>query len=167
MDWGIDSLTKPQRKRIITIILTKGIYKARHTQSRRFLECVEDNFLTHLVSESARGGASLDLLLTNREGLVGDVVVGGRLGLSNHEMIEFSVLGEIKRGASKTTTMDFRRADFGLFRTLVERIPWEGFLKGKGVQAGWTFFKEVVLKAHEQATPICARRTNGEDNKHG
>jgi len=66
-------------------------------QSRRLLECVEDNLLTQLVSESTRGGASLDLLFTNREGLVGDVVVGGCLGLSDHEMIEFLINGEVKR----------------------------------------------------------------------
>jgi len=118
---------------------------------------VEDNFLTQLVSEPTRGGAPLDLLFTNREGLVRDVVVGGCLGLSDHEMIEFSVRGEVKRGASKTTTMDFRRADFGLFRTLVARVPWERVLKGKGVQAGWTFFKEEVLKAQEQAVPMCRK----------
>jgi len=64
---------------------------AERKQSRRFLECVEDDFLTQLVSEPTRGGASLDLLFTNREGLVGNVVVGGCLGFSNHEMIEFSV----------------------------------------------------------------------------
>jgi len=64
---------------------------AERKQSRRFLECVEDNFRMQLVSEPARGGASLDLLFTNREGLVGDVVVGSRLRLSDHEMIQFSV----------------------------------------------------------------------------
>jgi len=68
---------------------------AERKQSRRFLACVEDNFRTQLVSEPTRGGASLDLLFTNREGLVADVVVGGRLGLSDHEMIEFSVRGEV------------------------------------------------------------------------
>jgi len=45
--------------------------------------------------------------------------------------------------------MDFRRADFGPFRMLVERVPWETVLKSKEVQAGWTFFKEEVLKAQE------------------
>jgi len=74
---------------------------------------VEENFLTQLVSEPTRGGASLDLLFTNREGLVGDVVVGGCLGLSDHEMTEFSVRGEVKREASKTNTMDFWRACSG------------------------------------------------------
>jgi len=132
---------------------------AERKHSRSFLECVEDNFLTQLVSEPTRGGASLDLLFTNREGLVGDVVVRGHLGLSDHETTEFLVRGAVKRGASETTTMDFQRTDFGLLRTLVERVPWERVLKGKGVQAGSTFFREEVLKAQEQAVPTC-RKTN-------
>jgi len=64
---------------------------AEREQSRRFLECAEDNFLTQLVSEPTRGDASLDLLFTNREGLVGNVLGGGCLGLSEDEMIGFSV----------------------------------------------------------------------------
>ncbi|KAM9590852.1 uncharacterized protein ACIBXB_005900 [Morphnus guianensis] len=96
-------------------------------------------------------------MFTNREGLVRDVVVGGHVGLNDHEMIEFSILGDARKGVSKTTTMDFWRANFGLFRTLVERVPWETVLKGKGVQEGWTFFKKEVLKAQEQAIPMCGK----------
>jgi len=81
-------------------------------------------------------------------------VIRGHLGIRDHEMTEFLV-----RGASKTTSMDFRRADFGLFRMLFERVPWERVLKGKGVQTGCTFFTEEVLKAQEQAVPMC-RKTN-------
>jgi len=40
--------------------------------------------------------------------------------------------------------MDFQMEDSGLFRTLIEKVPWKRVLKGKGVQAGWTFFKEAV-----------------------
>jgi len=61
-----------------------------------------------LVSEPTRGGASLDLLFTNREGLVGDVVVEGHLWLSHHEMTEFLVRGEVKRGSAKPTPWTFR-----------------------------------------------------------
>ena len=85
---------------------------AQRKQSRRFLETVEDSFLTQLVSEPTRGGAPLDLLFTNREGLVGDVVVRSCLGQSDHEMVEFSILGEVRRGTSKTAVLDFRRANF-------------------------------------------------------
>ncbi|KAK4823485.1 LOW QUALITY PROTEIN: hypothetical protein QYF61_002549 [Mycteria americana] len=130
---------------------------AERKQSRRFLDCVADNFLTQLVSEPTREGAPLDLLFTNREGLVSHAIVGGCLGQNDHEMIEFLIRGEAARGVSKTATLDFRRADFGLFRRLVERVPWEAALMGKGVQEGWTFFKEEVLKAQERAVPRCRK----------
>ncbi|KAK4821278.1 hypothetical protein QYF61_017642 [Mycteria americana] len=130
---------------------------AERKQSRRFLERVADNFLTQLVSEPTREGAPLDLLFTNREGLVSDVMVGGCLGQSDHEMIEFLIRGEAARGVGKTATLDFRRADFSLFRRLVERVPWQAALRGKGVQEGWTFFKEEVLKAQERAVPRCRK----------
>jgi len=130
---------------------------AERKQSRRFLECVEDNFLTQLVGEPTRGGTLLDLLFTKREGLVRDVVVRGHLELSEHKMIEFSVHGQVKRGPSKITTMDFRRADFGLFRLLVDSVPRQRVLKGKGVQEGWTIFKEEVSKAQERAVPMCCK----------
>ncbi|PKU35038.1 adaptin ear-binding coat-associated protein 1 [Limosa lapponica baueri] len=107
---------------------------AEREQSRRFLECVGDYFLTQLVREPTREGALLDMLLVNREGPVGDVTVGGHLGRSDHEMIEFSILREARRGASRTATMDFRRADFGLFKSLLDRVLWEAALKGKGLQ---------------------------------
>ncbi|RMC12608.1 hypothetical protein DUI87_10130 [Hirundo rustica rustica] len=49
---------------------------AEKGQSRKFLECMEDTFLLQLVDEPTRGRTMLDLLFANRDGLVGDVVVG-------------------------------------------------------------------------------------------
>ena len=79
---------------------------AERKQSRRFLECVEENFLTQLVSEPTRGGASLDLLFTNIEELVGDVVVKGCLGLKDHEMTEFSEV-KLRGGPAKPPPWNF------------------------------------------------------------
>jgi len=53
------------------------------------------------VSEPTREGALLDLLFANREGLVGDVMDEGQLGHSDHEMIDFSILGEVRRGLAE------------------------------------------------------------------
>ncbi|KAJ7423524.1 hypothetical protein WISP_33455 [Willisornis vidua] len=99
---------------------------------RRFLECIKDNFLLQLVNEPTRGGALLDLLFTNREGLVGDVVVRGCLGHSDYEIREFSILRDARRAINKTSALDFRRADFGLFRRQVQSVPWETTLGGTG-----------------------------------
>ncbi len=61
---------------------------AGHKQSKRFLECVDNHFLTHVTEEPTRRGAMLDLVLTNKEGLVGNVELKGSLGCSDHEMVE-------------------------------------------------------------------------------
>ncbi len=110
-----------------------------------------------LVREPTRGGALIDLLFTNREGLVGDVKVGHCLGQSDHEIVEFSILGDVRRITSRTAILNFKRADFDLFRTLVARVPWESLLKGKGVQEAWTLLKMEILKAQEQAVPECCK----------
>jgi len=56
----------------------------------------------------------------------------------------------------------FRRADLVLFGMLVEKVPWERVLKGKGVQAGWMFFQEEGLNAQEQAMPMCHKMNQRE-----
>ena len=60
--------------------------------------------------------------------------VGHCLGQSDHKIVEFTILGDVRRVTSKTTILNFQRADFDLFRTLVAGVPWESLLKGNGVQ---------------------------------
>ncbi|GAB0197130.1 hypothetical protein GRJ2_002178300 [Grus japonensis] len=81
---------------------------AERKQSRRFLECIDDNFLLQVIEEPTRRGAMLDLILTNKEGLVGDVKLKGSLGCSDHEMVEFGILRAARRARSKLTILDFR-----------------------------------------------------------
>lgn len=54
---------------------------------------------------------------------MGDMEAGNCLGHSDCEMVEFSILDEVKRMDCKTTTLDFRKVDFELFRMLVGRDP--------------------------------------------
>lgn len=44
-------------------------------QSRRFLDSVSDNFLIQMTGEPPRRGDLLDLMLANKQGLIGDVKV--------------------------------------------------------------------------------------------
>jgi len=61
-------------------------YTARHKQTRRFLQCIGDNLLTQVVEKPTKRGVMLDFILTNVEGLVGDVRVGDSLGCSDHDV---------------------------------------------------------------------------------
>ena len=62
----------------------------------------------------------------------------------------YLILPEILH-VSKTATLDFRRADFELFGTLVGMAPWESILKGKGLM----LLTKEVLQVQEQEVPIC------------
>ncbi|GAB0190944.1 hypothetical protein GRJ2_001559700 [Grus japonensis] len=126
---------------------------AGHKQSRRFLEGTDNNFLLQVIEEPTRRDAMLDLVLTNKEGLVENVKLKGSLGCSDHKMVEFKILRAVRRAHNKLTTLDFRRADFGLFRDLLGRIPWDKALEGRGAQESWLVFKDHLLQAQERCIP--------------
>lgn len=63
--------------------------------SRRYLDCVKDNFLTEktflltlLLRMATRIGALLELLLANSQELFGDVVVNSSFGCSDLKLLE-------------------------------------------------------------------------------
>ncbi|XP_009635708.1 rho guanine nucleotide exchange factor 15-like [Egretta garzetta] len=81
-------------------------------------------------------------------------MVGGRVGHSHHGMLEFLILGEVRRGVSRRAPLDCPRAGLGQFRSLISRVPWEAILKGEGVQEG---FKKTIFNAQERAVPMCQK----------
>lgn len=69
--------------------------------------------LLHPSDRGTEERCSLDLILTNKEGLTRDV--RGK-GSSDNEMVEFGILKGGRTVKSKLTTLDVRTADFGLFK---------------------------------------------------
>jgi len=123
---------------------------AGHTQSRRFLECIDDNFLLQVTEEPMKRGVMLDIVLTTKDGLVGNVKVKGSLGCSDHKMEESKILRAARRVRTKLATLDFRRADFGLLRDLLGRKPWDKALEGRRAQESWSVFMDHFLQAQER-----------------
>ncbi|GAB0192678.1 mitochondrial enolase superfamily member 1 [Grus japonensis] len=92
----------------------------RQKQPRRFLENIKDNFLTQVTEHPTSRGAQQNVILDNKEELIGDVKVKTSLGWSAHKM-EFRILRGGTKIKRKITTPDFRRAEFGLFKDLLGR----------------------------------------------
>lgn len=72
-------------------------------------------------------------------------------------MTEILILSEVRKGVNKTSALDFQRVDYGLSRTLIQRVPWETVLNNKGVQEDWMSFKKDILKVWKLAVPMCRR----------
>jgi len=120
---------------------------AGHKQSRRLLECMDDNFLLQVIERPMSRDAVLDLVLINKLGLVGNSNPKGSFGCSDHKEVWFRILRAAREAQSKLTTMDFMSTDFGLFRDLLSRVPWHKFLEGRRAQGSWLIFQDHLLQA--------------------
>lgn len=69
--------------------------------------------------------ASAVLQMHKQGGLIGTVKTEA------HKVMEFRILRGARRTQSKIIVLDFRRADFGLFKDHLDRVPWDHALKGK------------------------------------
>jgi len=113
------------------------------------------------VEEPTRRDVLLDLVLTNEEGLGDDVKVGGSLGCSDYEMVQFSILHGESRPISRITTLNFRRANFGLFKDLLGGVPWVKALEGSGLQESWSLFKHHFLHTQDRCIPMSKKSSKG------
>ena len=52
------------------------------------------------------------------------------------KIMKILIPGQVRRGVSRSATMDFQMVDFSLFRSLVDKSPLESSPEGKGVQEG-------------------------------
>jgi len=134
---------------------------AMHLHSWKFVQSIDDNFLMKVVEEPTRRGTLLDLVLTNKEGLVEDVKVGGRLSCSDHEIVNFRILHGGSRATSRIKTLDFWRANFDLFKELLGGIPWDRALIGRGFQECQSLFKHHFLHAQDWCIPLIKKSRKG------
>ena len=59
--------------------------------------------------------------------------IGGSLGCSDQQMMEFRILCGGSRAISRIITLDFSRAILSLFKDLLGGIPWIRGLECRGV----------------------------------
>lgn len=110
----------------------------RSRQSRKLLECIEDNFLNQVIDSSTRRGAILEFMVTKTSELIRDFEIGGRQ--------QWSCTGRVHspegHGKSKDRTLNYRKAKFHLFKELVNRNPRELALRDKGEEQSWQIFDQ-------------------------
>ena len=136
---------------------------ASFRQSRRLLECTEDNFLNQVIDSPTRGDMILDLMVTNARELMCDVKIGDILGCSDQALTEVTVLRDMGQAKSNVRTLSFRKAKFESFKELVSRTPWETALRDKGSEWHWQICKNAFHRA--QALLISRRKRSGKGGK--
>ena len=132
-------------------------------QSRRFLNCIEDNFLSQVIDTPTQGDIILDLMVTTVIELTSDIKIGGSLGYSDHALVEFTLLRDTGKARSIVRTLNFRKTKFQLFKKLVNKTTREIVLRDRGAEQSWQIFKVVFRRAQELSVPRC--KQSGKEGK--
>jgi len=132
-------------------------------QSRRLLECIEDNFLSQVRYTPTRGDAILDQMVTSASELISDIKIGGSLGCSGHTLVEFAVLRGMGQVKTELGTLNFRKANFHLFKEFIDRTPWETTLRDKEGEQSWQIFKDTFRRVQELLIHRCEK--SGKESK--
>ena len=110
--------------------------------SKKFLSCLEDNMLFQLVKEPTRGSNILDLVLTGNPDIVQSVVVGEKLGASDHCKVLIELRIPVPRIAlAKRKIYLYSKTDYEAFSKDVKETNWDKELCNKSTDT-WNFVKE-------------------------
>lgn len=114
---------------------------------------MEDNFLGQVLREAPRIGALPALLFVTREGLRGEVVTGGCLDHSDHEVVVFQIVGVWRKKHQENFVPGHGKSRFWAAEEVASMDPWGSAAEGIGVHECWSLFKSRLLRAQEQAFP--------------
>ena len=125
----------------------------RGQQSRKLLEPIDNIFLIHILDRPTRSQALPDQVLIAMEEIIKDIKIGSRLGCSDHVLAEFTISRNTCLAKNGIKSLNFRRANFRLFKELLDDMPWETVVRDKVMEQSWQLFKDAFLRAQELSIP--------------
>ena len=132
-----------------------------------FCDLLYDNNLTQLVlSPTHKGGNTLDLIITNSEGLISSIKVEEANNYSDHFMINFAVCDNVHlpKCSKFSIVHDYTNADFeGMCSFLLDH-DFSDFIKSNNIDDLWFYLKHLLMEAVDMFLPK-ARVSNSSSPK--
>jgi len=130
-----------------------------------FMNCIQDLFLHQHVLEPThyRHGQTaniLDLVFTNGEELVTDLLCTVPIGKSQHSTLTWTVTCYLQRSFTSTVKHCYNRANFEGMRELLSTASWEDKLNGLTLEEMWCEIKESILEAVKLYVPVVTYNEN-------
>jgi len=91
----------------------------------------------------------LDVVFTNTEASIKEIKIGGSLSYSDHALVEFGISSNAGLAKSGIRILNFRKANFGLFKELLDEISQETALRNSVTEHSWQNFKNAFLRSQE------------------
>lgn len=125
-------------------------------RENKFIECVQDNFLTQHVQQATRGHNVLDLVITSEENLIENLEVKEPFGTSDHCIITWDLItlktDQTNKGSQKF--YNYFRADYAKIIEWAKLQNWNEIIKGENIDDDWNRFKTVIEEIVDKNIPL-------------
>ncbi|XP_033756287.1 uncharacterized protein LOC117339033 [Pecten maximus] len=148
---------------------TRG--ESTETQEYKFMQKLQDNFFFHHVQEPTRWGGKdnphiLDLLITRDEHSLSSIEYQSPLGKSDHCVLIFNVICNIKVKLRSKKKICYKNADFDTINNELNKINWDEELQSsRNINENWIIFRKIIKEAENKHVPTKII-TVGRNNKH-
>ena len=125
------------------------------SKGRDFHDATTEKFMEQYVTDAThRSGNILDLVLCDQENMVTGLTMEGRFGKSDHNIVTFNLRVTRPKDPSHRLLPNYRKAEFGKIREVVEKMEWKEMMKGKLVDENWTAMSEKIKKLMVDFIPM-------------
>ena len=131
-------------------------------QSKEFIECINDCYLSQAITEPTRVESSntLDLLLTNTLNSINDINVGETLSNSDHNIIRFryNFAYRSKPKDNLMTVPDYKKGNYDKMRIKLNSINWGEIFNCKDAHEMWEIFINIINELKIECIPQKIKR---------
>lgn len=124
-----------------------------------FANTISQCKLEQLVLSPTRNDNILDLVFVNDRKIVGDVIVSAGFSTSDHNCVEFSLLGQQLAEPKNFQYRNFRLANYNAISAYLATIDWVRlFFPCYSADQYWAVFRSVLQNAIDLFVPLCCTK---------
>ena len=132
--------------------------------SYKFIELLRDNFMHQHVVENTRfrfgqNPSLLDLIISNEEDLIENVMYRDKLGASDHIGITFEVNCRLNVNMNKGERSNFFKGDYMACRDYLNNVDWSS-VEDKNVHDSWDFILLHINHCIDHFIPVKRSKTS-------
>ena len=139
--------------------------------NHQFIECIRDCFFFQHVTEPTRqrgtdNPSTLDLIFTNEENMIENLVYEAPLGKSDHAVLHFTFICQLP-SAPPSIKVQYEKGNYTKLNEVLSRVDWiSEFSKyPNDVEKQWSFFKDKYEEAEKTYVPRKIVHLNGKIKK--
>ena len=127
--------------------------------AQQVVDKLNDLFLYQHVNEPTRyrqnqTPSALDLVITNEEQMINEILYQPGLGLSDHVCLNFEYSCYVERCNRSVPKFNLYRADFSKLNSLISSVDWVAVMSDFDIISAWDYFSSVLENYIKECIPM-------------